>query len=316
MVKLSFIIPVFNVDKYISVTLDSILNNDFDFEYEIIVVNDGSTDNSKQVVLSYVEKYDNIVLINNTNQGVSYSRNCGIEHAKGKYVTFVDGDDTINTDTYAHMVEQMEKNAYDFVQCNFAIVDSQGNKRYIQYCNTTTEIVDVIDYWELFFSTNKLIHNSCCTKIINREFISNIRFDEKLSVAEDQKFVFDLLCNAKKILLMNDMGYVYYQRGNSAVHTMSIEKCKNKLTALQAIANQCNNVEAQKYVRYQKVLALIELYNLMVKEDHVNCKAVEGEIKKTVNDDIHRMLRRKEKIKCLMICRISFVYKTLLRLLN
>lgn len=314
MIKLSFIIPVYNVGKYISTTLDSILNNEFNFEYEIIVINDGSTDNSQHVVSSYVEKHNNIVLINNTNHGVSYSRNCGIDHAKGKYITFVDGDDTINTNTYAQMVEKIEQNSYAFVQCNFATIYRSGKRKYSQFCETATEVTDREDYFSLFFSSNKFIHNACWGKIINRECISNIRFDETLAVAEDQKFVFDILCYAERILLMNEVGYEYYQRDNSAMHTMSVNKCMNKISALETFADQCNSDSALVYINYQKLLVLTELYNLMIKRSHKQCKEIKSKLMKTATREIHKMLSKRNKIKVFMICKINFVYRMAVKL--
>ncbi len=313
MIDLSFIIPVYNLEKYICATFDSILNNKFDFEYEIIAINDGSKDNSNAVIGEYVEKYDNIHLFNNTNHGVSYTRNFGIDKANGKYICFVDGDDTIDTNTYADMMHEMQKGKYDFVQCNYVSISDQC-KTYSQFCETTRELQNKDDFFELFFSPQKIIHNSCWGKIINKEFISSVRFDANLVVSEDQKFIFEMLCKAKKILLMNGVGYHYYQRENSAMHSMNIKKCKNKINVLQSFLESCPCDNAKKYINYQKGLALIEFYNISIDQQPEECTGIRNELK-NIEDVIRPILGKKDKIKLMLIFRMNFVYKLAIKLL-
>ena len=123
MILLSIIIPVYNVDKYLNECLDSILvqNNK---DIEIILIDDGSTDNSAKICQKYEQLYSNIKYIQNKNHGVSYTRNCGIKHSTGKYILFVDSDDKIsvhgldilrekiktNQDLYIYSYKQFYKN--------------------------------------------------------------------------------------------------------------------------------------------------------------------------------------------------------------
>ena len=94
----SIIVPVHNVEAYLEKCLDSLINQTFD-NYEIIIVNDGSTDRSKEIAERYKDKYSNIVLINQEQKGVGEARNTGIEASKGEYILFVDSDDYIHRDT-------------------------------------------------------------------------------------------------------------------------------------------------------------------------------------------------------------------------
>lgn len=94
MILLSIIVPVYNIENYITRCIESLLNQEFSpNEYEIILINDGSTDNSGQICQHYTILYNNIILINQINQGVSAARNLGLEMARGKFICFVDGDD-------------------------------------------------------------------------------------------------------------------------------------------------------------------------------------------------------------------------------
>ena len=97
MPKFSIIVPVYNVESYLAKCLDSILCQSYK-DYEIIAINDGSTDNSSKILKEYVDKYDNIIVINQENQGLSQARNNGVKEAKGEYIIFADSDDFIEKD--------------------------------------------------------------------------------------------------------------------------------------------------------------------------------------------------------------------------
>ena len=117
-VKLSIIVPVYNLENDVSRTLDSLLPIRFSHDYEIIVVNDGSTDASEAVIAGYQEKTDKIRLFTIENGGASNARNVGIGYAQGQYITFMDGDDTVEPDFYEKAVSEMDAGGYDFVQGN------------------------------------------------------------------------------------------------------------------------------------------------------------------------------------------------------
>lgn len=109
-VFLSVIVPVYNCEKYLDECLASLTRQGLkDNEYEVLVVNDGSTDKSAEIILSYCEKYQNFHLLNQENQGVSAARNKGLESARGKYITFVDSDDYLADNSYLSVVSLIEK---------------------------------------------------------------------------------------------------------------------------------------------------------------------------------------------------------------
>ena len=113
--KLSIIVPVYNLENYVSKTLDSLLSIRFSHDYEIIVVNDGSTDGSEAVIRDYQEKTDKIRLFTTENHGLPGARNYGVGKAIGDYITFFDGDDTVDPDFYEKAVAELDRGGYDFV---------------------------------------------------------------------------------------------------------------------------------------------------------------------------------------------------------
>lgn len=124
---ISIIIPVYNGEKYLKRCLDSIVNQTIFSELQIIVVNDGSTDNTLSIIKKYKEVYgDNIVVANIPNGGVSNARNVGIEIATGKYLTFVDADDWVDQGCYEKMYRKAQESLVDIVAAGFFI--SNDNK--------------------------------------------------------------------------------------------------------------------------------------------------------------------------------------------
>ena len=115
-VKLSVIIPMYNVQNYVKECLDSLVNQTFK-AMEIIVVEDGSTDDSVKIVSEYEKKYPFVKMVHKANGGLSDARNFGLQYAKGKYLAFIDSDDYVDHHLYELMVNEMDK-GYDIVVCD------------------------------------------------------------------------------------------------------------------------------------------------------------------------------------------------------
>lgn len=124
MIKLSIIIPMYKVAEYLTRCIESLENQDIDkSDYEIICINDGSPDNCREIVENLQTKYDNIVLINQENQGVSMARNNGVATAKGKYILPIDPDDYVVQNTFKKVLDKAEKNDYDVLYLGFEFFD-------------------------------------------------------------------------------------------------------------------------------------------------------------------------------------------------
>lgn len=189
-ILLSIIVPIYNTGKYIGKCLESLTAQNLSLEkYEIICINDGSTDNSCVIVESYAKKFSNIRFVSQENKGVSAARNKGIHLAKGKYIWFVDSDDFIKSNVLAQIAGILIDGDCDrLTLLPFAFRDNEENDIPIE---VTAEMYSVTykDWlWTQIFKTNLIVDN-------------HIRFDEEVSYAEDSLFVLQithLLINRKK----------------------------------------------------------------------------------------------------------------------
>ena len=262
--KLSIIVPVYNLEDYISTTLESLLNISLSYDYEILVINDGSTDRSEDIIKKYQSQNSIIRLFTIENGGVSNARNFGIKKANGKYITFVDGDDMVNPKFFEMAIQELEESGYDFVQGNFEILKG-GTIHYNQYVENDIVVDNRLEMYEMFFCPeNKLIHNSVWGKVYVAELVRNTSFDRTLKVAEDQKFVFDILSTVKKVKLLSEIGVKYVQRESSVIHTIDAKKIEDKIAVLDYCKEKvaCTNVKT--YIDWHRILALLELYRFYV----------------------------------------------------
>ena len=140
-VKLSVIVPLYNSSAWLPKCLDSLLCQDLDeSEYEIICVDDGSPDHSKDLAASYSIEHPNVKVVSQANQGTAGARNTGMRHAVGKYLCFVDPDDYVEKNVYGGLIKRMEDENLDMLRFNYRIVDEQ-------YCELEkTEMENKFDY--------------------------------------------------------------------------------------------------------------------------------------------------------------------------
>lgn len=199
MCDISIIVPAYNAEKYIEKCLDSLLNQTKK-EIEIILINDGSTDNTDNII----KKYDDsrIVYIKNQNQGIGKTRNVGIERAKGKYIMFVDSDDYLEYNACELLYNEAEKKALDLVVCDFFCVKDE--KTYVTKI-PTFDITTLEETPDLLVDVNSAPWN----KLYLADLIKDkIKFVENLKY-EDAPFVVEALKNAKQIGKLN-MPLNYY----------------------------------------------------------------------------------------------------------
>ena len=166
MPKVSIVVPVWNIEKYIKECLDSLVNQTFD-DYEILVINDGSEDNSQKIIDEYTKKYEKVKSYIKENGGLSDARNYGMSHAIGEYIIFVDGDDWIKKDTIEVLYQEIKKNESDIAIYNFEECYEDGK------CNITKEIDESIEDIQKAYM---IALPSFCNKMFRREFLKEINF--------------------------------------------------------------------------------------------------------------------------------------------
>ena len=126
-ILLSVVIPVYNAELFIEKTIDSITCQ-LRKQFEIIAVNDGSTDRSLDILNKLSTKYDVLKIVNQENKGATFARNNGLSHAQGKYIIFFDSDDVFENDVLTEMVDLIEKEESDLLLCNYSMVDKNLNE--------------------------------------------------------------------------------------------------------------------------------------------------------------------------------------------
>lgn len=220
--KVSVIIPVYNLEKYLRRCLDSVINQSLS-EIEVICINDGSTDSSLDILRNYENRDRRIRVINKENEGQGIARNIGINLAAGEYIGFVDGDDWIDPEMYETMYSIAKKNDLDMQICTMKRLDEYGNDiqgrcDYDQYIGCKYDdpsfIFSGYDIAEEIFSIGKF----CMNKIYKSSFLNQhkIRFRE-YKYFEDYIFYFFCFIRAQKISVIRQPFYKYIDRQGSSM---------------------------------------------------------------------------------------------------
>lgn len=235
MYKVSIIVPIYNDEKYIKQCLDSILEQTYT-NIELIIINDGSTDNSQNIIEEYKNKFLEIKIINQPNSGVSYARNIGLNNATGEYIMFVDSDDIIAKDYIKQMMDILKKNDLDIIKSSFKKFKENPNKyTNISFYKEHYKIINKNEINKIFIETTNF--NSSCMQLINKKIIDNnkITFENNIGFAEDFLFTYKVFQLANRIGYINNNGYLCRENINSNSRTGKIEKqIKNCLDTIQA----------------------------------------------------------------------------------
>lgn len=204
MPKVSVIVPVYNVQKYLAKCLDSLVSQTLK-DIEIIIVNDGSTDRSESIIKKYEKKYDNIVYVKKKNGGLSDARNYGIKYAKGDYIAFIDSDDFVDTSLYEKMYTKAIEEEADYIECDFYWTYPK-NRGYRLQKDEGIRYADkqgMMTYGRVM-AWNKLIKRN----IITENFPKGLKY-------EDIEFFYKLIPNVKKFAFVEEPLIYYVQRNNS-----------------------------------------------------------------------------------------------------
>lgn len=225
--KVSIIVPVYNMEKRLKRCLDSIVGQTYS-NIEIILINDGSKDNSLKILKSYEKKDNRIKLIDQPNQGISVSRNNGLKISSGDYICFADSDDYIEKNMIEKLVECIEEEKADIAVCNYYIFDDSGKKvkkdigadnLFGSTLNNNPQLITDIDYapWN---------------KIYKKELFDNIYFPPNTKY-EDFETILKVFSKAKKIVKLDEYLYDYYVNMSGETRT---DSPKNK-DMLKIISN-------------------------------------------------------------------------------
>lgn len=275
---ISIIVPVYNVDNYLESCLKSIVNQTYN-NIEIILVDDGSTDESGKICDDYCTKSCNISVIHQENQGASVTRNVGIKHANGEYIVFVDADDEVGEKYIEYLYYLIKKYNTKMSIAAYTII-SKNNKK-----------IDLGNgYKEEKLSTKQCLERllkeqgftvSPCAKMYEKSLFKDIKFPEG-KLFEDNGTVYKFIMECNQIAYGNESYYYYYKRDNSSTTS---EFNINKIDLIELTDKMCKDI-SNKYpdlegtLEKKKITArfsILRMINLKEKNSEINEKRLEIE---------------------------------------
>lgn len=307
--KFTIVIPVYNVEKYLKECLDSAVNQNFS-DFEIIAVNDGSTDNSLNILKKYEKKYENFKVIDQINQGLSGARNTGLKAAKGKYIYFLDSDDYISLETLRISYENCEKYSLDILtfdaQCFLDIDDENqienmdivSKENYDRKSALESKVLEGQDFYNYIIKANAY-KQPIWLYVYRTEFlIENKLYFYHGLIHEDELYTVQALINAKNVLYIPRSLFFRRLRFNS-IMTSKIRKknidslniiCKELYTLYLEKHNSLKdetNINLIRKIREFYTISLFRMYdNNLTKNEVKECR-----------QDLIKNLQEAKKIK-------------------
>lgn len=217
-VIVSVIVPVYNVEKYLNRCVDSLINQTFK-DIEIILVDDGATDNSGILCDSFANKDNRVKVHHKKNGGLGSARNFGFKCAKGEYILFLDSDDYIENNTIEKMILYKD---YDIICCGFDRVDEETKKIYSK--EMINMPFDELEINDLTINETAFLSPSGWGKLFKRELIEDIQFSENKKSIEDILFYLEVIPKTKKIKYVKEVLWHYMVRKNSLIMSITEEK--------------------------------------------------------------------------------------------
>lgn len=232
---ISVIIPAYNIENYIERCVKTVCEQTYE-NLEIIVIDDGSTDQTGKIIDRLAEKDSRILSIHKENTGVSAARNTGLDRATGDYIGFVDGDDIIDKDMYELLIKNALEYDADISHCGYQMVFPNR----VDYYHNTKEIVIQDNFRGLYdlIKADK-VEPGLCNKLYRKEIIGDNRLEEKIRINEDLLFNYVLFKRSKKSVFEDLPKYHYVVRKNSATTSnINIHKLQDPLKVLKKMMNQ------------------------------------------------------------------------------
>lgn len=219
--KISIIVPIYNSEKYLGECINSILNQTLQ-DYELILINDGSTDNSREICEVFAKKDSRVVLINKQNKGVASSRNSGILHAKGDYIGFVDADDYIEPNMYMTLHNAAIKYSADLVICSLKMINHLINE--VSITSVWKDVNCLIDKNNIekfiipaTLQGGDISLSSSVNKLYKKDLFQIIMFDESRKHGEDARLNMELIQYINSVVFIKEPLYTYYIRNKSSL---------------------------------------------------------------------------------------------------
>lgn len=316
MKKISVIVPIYNVEKYLKKCIESIINQTYS-NLEIILVDDGSPDNCGKICDEYQVQDSRIKVIHKKNGGLSDARNAGIKEATGEIISFIDSDDFVDLDMYEYMLNEMQKENADIVICGTKI-DFENGKTRIKRAEKRKILnsKDALIELNSFKSFDMAVWN----KLYKKEIIDGIFFPVGKK-SEDYFVMYQYFDRAKKIIILPEAKYHYIQRANS------ISRGKNFTHDYIEGSKQQKAFFDKKYPEISFVgntayaFSYIATYNRYLKNKLKISKEFKKEFKKELKKYIYDIkinpyISKTKKIQAIIFARNMFLYKLIMRVIK
>jgi len=268
--KLSIIVPVYGVEKYIDKCLNSLVKQSLK-EIEIIVVNDGTKDNSQKIIDKYVKKYpDKIKSYIKENGGQGSARNYGLKKTTGEYIGYVDSDDFVEKDMYKKLYNKAKENNYDIVVCgNYNVSEDYQNKNIDAFINNYNT-----DLENIFFGKMAVWN-----KIYKRDILikNKLEFKEKVWY-EDLAFTLKAIMNSNTFAFIDEPLYDYLIREGSTMNNSNVQRNLEILDAFNDILSYIQHNKKEEYFSKIEFLAI----------DHIYISAIVRVLKAEADDKVKR----------------------------
>lgn len=251
---ISIIVPVYNTRDYLCRCVDSLLAQDYT-DYEIILVDDGSTDGSGKLCDQLASDHRQIRVVHQANAGLSSARNTGIKQAKGDYLTFVDSDDAVAANFLSTLFTLAQGSKAEVAACTFVEIQTNGKQRNFTVPDSSEQILKPESCLEKMLLERNGLSLSACARLYARKLFQKIKFPEG-KLYEDVGTTYKLIMASRKVAYIAEPLYYYYANSDSIIHQGFNTK---KLDLITLTDKMCSEV-VQKYPRLESVAKLRQIH--------------------------------------------------------
>lgn len=291
--KISIIVPVYNLELYIERTLQSIINQTYT-NIEIVIVDDGSTDRSWEIIQNIVRNHNHIIAIHQENGGVTSARLHGVENSSGEWIGFVDGDDEVEADMFEHLLNNATTYNADISHCGYQMIFPDGRIHYFYNTEKLIEQDRIAGIKELL--SGEMVEPGLCNKLYKRELFKEILCNNliplDIKINEDLLMNFYLFNSSEKLIFEDKCRYHYLVRGESASRQqMNKHKIYDPIRVKEIILNVADD-NLRKYVQKAYLNTCIYTYTSILERRYtVERKKIQGKIQKNIAWTRHLSVR-------------------------
>lgn len=299
---ISIIIPVYNVSKYLRRCVDSVLNQSY-HNIEIILVDDGSTDDSGAICDEYAKKEESVIVIHQHNQGLGPARNAGLNVMHGKYVGFVDSDDWVSSEMYECMHRAIVENKCDIATCGRLVVADEGILSQV-YCTDKVQKLNSEEAIEHYLIQRDM-NMSACDKLFSSKLFDDVRFPGEFLISEDIVPMYYLLKKSEGVFLTGKPYYNYYYRVGSLSKSNFSYKTMGACIYAEKVSELVRKeyphlIDAANYFFYDEIIGI---YRVLRRAEYTGKEKKELQLK--IRNEFWPIIRnpyvfKRQKIYCVL----------------